>query len=75
MPFWIAQVGLPFITLFSWLMRVEPMYTKESLDIIKNGNKNISNEKARKELDFNPRVLKDTLTDLFIWFKQNRMIN
>lgn len=53
-PFWIAQFGLPFISLYSKIAGVEPLYTKESLEIIKNGNRYISNDKARNELDFNP---------------------
>jgi dihydroflavonol-4-reductase len=74
MPFWVAHVGLPFITLFSKIYGGEPLYTKESLQIIKNGNRNISNAKARKELDFSPRTLEDTIRDLFIWFRENGTI-
>ena len=75
MPFWVARVGLPFITLFSKISGVQPLYTGESLHIIKNGSRNISNMKARKDLGFNPRDLEDTLTDLFQWFKENGIIN
>lgn len=71
MPFWVAMLGLPFITVFSKITGGEPLYTKESLQIIKNGNRNISNAKARKELGFNPRNLEETIRDLFIWFKEN----
>jgi nucleoside-diphosphate-sugar epimerase len=71
MPFWVAQFGLPFITGFSKITGVEPLYTKESLQIIKNGNRNISNAKARNELGFNPRSLEDTMRDLFLWFREN----
>jgi dihydroflavonol-4-reductase len=74
MPFWVAHVGLPFITLYSKISGVQPLYTSESLHIIKNGSRKISNEKARNELDFSPRDLEDTLTDLFKWFKENRII-
>jgi len=74
MPFWVARVGLPFITLFSKFSGNEPLYTKESLHIIKNGNHNISNVKARNELDFSPRTLEDTIRDLFVWFRENDTI-
>jgi dihydroflavonol-4-reductase len=74
MPFWIAQVGLPFITAFSKITGSEPIYTKESLQIIKNGNRNISNAKARSELGFNPRNLDDTIKDLFIWYRENDFV-
>ncbi|MEI6898565.1 MAG: NAD-dependent epimerase/dehydratase family protein [Bacteroidota bacterium] len=75
MPFWLARVGLPFITLYSKITGTEPLYTSESLHIIKFGTRKISNEKARKELGYNPRELEITLTDLFQWFKSNNIIN
>jgi dihydroflavonol-4-reductase len=71
MPFAVAKIGLPFITAYSKLTRSEPLYTKESLVIIKHGNRNISNDKARKELGFNPRPIEETISDLFAWFRQN----
>jgi dihydroflavonol-4-reductase len=74
MPFWVAHIGLPFITFYSIIYGVQPLYTGESLHIIKNGSRNISNEKARNELGFSPRNLEDTLTDLFYWFKENEII-
>ena len=75
MPFWVAQVGLPFITLFSKVTGGEPLYTRESLHIIKNGSRKISNAKARSELGFAPRSLETTLTDLFQWFKKSNIIS
>jgi len=75
MPFWVAHFGLPFITLYSMVSGVQPLYTGESLHIIKNGSRNISNEKSRVELGFNPRNLEETLSDLFKWFKENGIIN
>ena len=75
MPFWVANVGLPFITLYSKIFGNQPLYTGESLHIIKNGNRNISNQKAINELGFHPRRLEETLTDLFKWFKDDNIIN
>jgi dihydroflavonol-4-reductase len=71
MPFWTARLGLPFILLFSKLTGRVPLYTSESLSIIINASKNISSRKARKELGFNPRPVKETIEDLFTWFGQN----
>ena len=52
----------------------QPLYTKESLDVLKNAHCNVSNLKARTELDFNPRPLEETLRDIFGWFKENKYI-
>ena len=71
MPFWVATAGLPFITLYSRLTGAAPLYTQESLEIIKNANKLISNSKAVKELGFSPRPVEETIKDIFDWFGQN----
>jgi dihydroflavonol-4-reductase len=73
-PFWMAKFGLPFITAYSKITGVEPLYTSESLQILMKSNKNISHSKASRELDFNPRSLDDTINDSFEWFRQNGFI-
>jgi nucleoside-diphosphate-sugar epimerase len=74
-PLFLAKVGLPFIHLYSKITKDHPLYTGESLHILKNSNKFISNEKAKKELDYKPRALSDTLTVAFDWYKQNGFIS
>ena len=68
-PIWLARVGLPFIQAYSLVSGTKPLYTSESLTIISEGSRMISNAKARKELQFNPRALRDTLSDLLSWLK------
>ncbi len=75
MPFWVAKAGLPFITFHSRITGAVPLYTKESLEIIKKSNKLISNSKARKELGFTPRPIEETITDIFNWFNKNDFLN
>jgi dihydroflavonol-4-reductase len=75
MPFWLAWIGLPFITLFSRFSGRVPLYTRESLSIIINGNKNISHEKAERELDFHPRNMDETVKDAMKWFAMNGYLN
>ena len=75
MPFWLAHFGLPFITLYSKISGNEPLYTRESLQIIKHGNRNISSSKARNELGFTSRSLEETINDLFSWFSDNNFIH
>lgn len=70
MPFWVARIGLPFISIFSKLTGGVPLYTSESLTIIKQSNKMISNEKARNELGFKPRPIRETIKDIFEWFEK-----
>jgi len=73
-PFWLAKVGLPFITAYSRISHADPLYTSESLKILEKSNKQISNLKARNELGFNPRPLDETIRDTFQWFKETGVI-
>lgn len=75
MPFWLAWIGLPFITLYSRLSGRVPLYTRESLKIIINGSKQISREKAERELDFHPRSMDETVKETMNWFAMNGYLN
>ena len=71
MPYWLAELGVPFLKTYAWLRRVEPLYTTESLAIIKHSHRMISSDKARNELGFEPRPPEDTIRDTLEWFKNN----
>lgn len=73
-PVSFAMMGLPFVRLQSFFTGKEPLYTNESIDVLVYGNKRISSEKARKELNFECRDFKVTLRDLISWFKDNGYI-
>jgi dihydroflavonol-4-reductase len=75
MPFWLAWIGLPFITLYSRISRRTPLYTRESLEIIIRGSKRISHEKAGRELGFAPRSMDETVKDVMKWFETNGYLN
>ncbi len=67
----IAKLGVPFIKMYAKIVNEEPLYTYNSLDILKNSNKNISSLKAEKELGYSSRPLMDTLKDTLEWFEEN----
>lgn len=73
-PAFLAKVGLPFITLYARLKKEDPLYTSNSLEILKNSNSKISHAKATSELEYNPRPLEETLRDTFEWYIQNGLI-
>jgi len=70
----VAQVGLPFIQAFSALTRQEPLYTRQSLYILKHSGRNISSERAKEDFGYSPRPFSETLKDTFDWYKQNGML-
>jgi dihydroflavonol-4-reductase len=73
-PNWVAKAGLPFLNLYAKASSSQPLYTRESLDVLVNAHRNVSNQKARNELGFNPRPLEETLRDIFQWYKENKYI-
>jgi dihydroflavonol-4-reductase len=69
-PMPVARFGAPLITAYSRLFRKRPLVTTVSLNAL-HSNHNISHEKATRELGYQPRPFKETLTDTLKWFEQN----
>jgi dihydroflavonol-4-reductase len=69
-PLWLAHVGAPFIEGFGYINQKRPLYTSVSLRALKS-NKNISHEKAKRELGYQPRPFRETLADTLNWFETN----
>jgi dihydroflavonol-4-reductase len=70
-PMWMAKAGLPFLGLWAKLTQSQPLYTSESLKIVKASSRNIISDKAKQELGFSSRPIKETLEDTIKWFKEN----
>ena len=73
-PFWLARMGVPFMYLVSKVTGEKPIFTKQSLEIIQSGNPDIRNDKARKELGYQPRPLATSLKDTIEWLKEHQLI-
>jgi dihydroflavonol-4-reductase len=73
-PGYVAAIGSPFISVYSRIRKEQPLYTRDSLEILRNSNRNISCKKASEELGYLPRPLEITLKDTFEWFKSNGFI-
>ncbi len=71
LPIFLGWLGLPFIYFYGWLAKEEPVYTDESLIAIRDGNRNISSEKAQRELNFKSRPIEETIRDTYAWFLKN----
>jgi dihydroflavonol-4-reductase len=75
LPMWLAKAGVPFISAWSGIRNEHPLYTFQSLKIIRGVNKNILSGKADEQLGFKARPLIDTIRDSIEWFKQQRILN
>ena len=74
LPIFLAQIGTPFLNFQSYFSQNPPLFTYVALDTIKNSHRDISNEKARQVLKFNPRPFDVTLSDTIKWFQENKFI-
>ncbi|MFU8843664.1 MAG: NAD-dependent epimerase/dehydratase family protein [Bacteroidales bacterium] len=73
-PTLLARIGQPFISLYSKIRKEEPLYTMNSLSILKNSNRMISHSRATRDLEYYPRPLAETLKDTFDFYRQTNMI-
>lgn len=72
-PFSLAHFASRFAPILFALAEMRPRFTTYSLETLVS-NANISNDKARKELGYNPRPLIDSLKDTVAWFVENRSL-
>jgi dihydroflavonol-4-reductase len=72
-PMWLAGVGAPFVTAFSRMTRKRPLYTSESLKVLRH-HRHITHAKAEKELGYKPRPTRETVEDIVAWLKRAGMI-
>ncbi|MEM8907126.1 MAG: NAD-dependent epimerase/dehydratase family protein, partial [Bacteroidota bacterium] len=71
-PLALAFTGLPFIRLAQIFTQIPPLYTYESLMIIKNAKPHFSSFLAQKELNYTPRPLEETIEETYAWLLSNR---
>ena len=69
-PLWLAHIGAPFIGGISRINGKRPLYTSVSLRALKS-NRNISHERATRELGYHARPFRETLADTLHWFEEN----
>jgi dihydroflavonol-4-reductase len=68
-PLWLALVGAPFMTAFARVTGQRPLYTAVSLNAL-HSYREVSHERATRELGYAPRPLRETLVDTLRWFAQ-----
>lgn len=71
LPTILGWIGLPFIYSFARLTKAEPLYTNEALVAVAEGNRHINCAKAKTELQYSARPLRESLHDTYHWFSEN----
>jgi len=66
-PYFILRLVLPCIRLYSKLTGGAPVFTRESIDILKYGHPKMDHSKATAQLGHNVRSLEESLKDFYDW--------
>ncbi len=74
LPWWAARLGVPFLGAAARLTGNPPLYTCESLTLLRRGHRDIRHDKASRELGYRPRPFEETIRDTLLWFEQNKML-
>ncbi len=69
-PMWLARLAAPFAETWSRAAHRRPRFTPEALLALRN-HRFVRHDKARRELDYHPRPLTETIRDTVTWFRQN----
>ena len=72
-PIWLARIAAKVTPLYYHLTRTKPRFTTYSIDVLCS-NSLISSEKARHELGFSSRPIRESIADAILWFKENEYI-
>lgn len=73
MPLWAAYFASLFTPVYCRLTKKKPKFTKYSIEVVQS-NSSICNQKAKKELGFKTRPLKQTIIDTINWAIQNQRL-
>jgi len=68
LPMWVARTGAPLATLLDRTRGRRPLFTSISMRELES-NPNISHARARRELEYQPRPLEQTIADTLDWFR------
>jgi dihydroflavonol-4-reductase len=68
LPRWSLEIALPLVTLHARLTNKRPVYTRHALQIMAS-NCDFRCDKARRELGFSPRPLRETVADSVAFYR------
>lgn len=71
LPIWLAKLGIPFVELYAKLRRRRPLYTSYSLYTL-SSNARFRSAKAREQIGYRPRALRETVSDMIHWLREGR---
>lgn len=72
LPVWMVRMGVPFIGIYSKIIRQEPLLSHEAIDILLHSPKRIRKDKAANDLQFTNRPVDETVAGIIEFFKTQK---
>ncbi len=69
-PAWLARTVGKLAPVYARINRSKPLFTEYSVDVLRS-NSRVTSEKARMELGYLPRSVRESICDSVTWFMQN----
>ena len=73
-PMWLAKTAAPFISAYSFVTGQKPIFSSYAIYTLSIKYK-ISDDKARRELGYAPRPIRESIVDAVEWLKENKWQN
>lgn len=73
LPMWLARLTAPLSEMYYSILKRPPLYTKYSMYTL-TSNANFSNEKAKRELGYKTRDIRETVRDTVKWLRDEGRI-
>lgn len=73
MPYFLALAGLPFVQLYAAMKDQPPLYSRNSLDLLRDCPVSVDESSARRQLGYKSRPLEESIRDALNWFKEQGM--
>lgn len=70
MPIWVMNASLPLIIFWSKISKTPPLFSKDMILTLKEGNMFISSDKAKRDLGYTPRPYEESIKDLVKYYKK-----
>ena len=70
-PYWAAMAGLPAVQAYAAARGLSPLYTRASLELLRNCPASVDDAGAVRCLGYAARPLEETIRDALAWFREN----
>jgi len=70
LPIWLARTAAKFSPIYYQITKSKPRFTTYSIDVL-HSNSLISSNKARRQLGFTSRPVRQSISDAVYWFNEN----